>query len=32
LQQFAAVLLPLESAIFYPYGNSPRKTLENSGK
>src|SRR5580700_2222769 len=32
LQQFAAVLLPLESAIFYPNGNSPGNTMENSGK
>ena len=32
LQQFAAVLLPLKSANFYPNGNSPGKTLENSGK
>ena len=32
LQQFAAVLLPLGSAIFYPNGNSLGKTLENSGK
>ena len=32
LQQFAAVLLPLESAIFYPNGNSPGNTMENSVK
>ena len=32
LQQFAAVLLPLESAVFYPNGNSPGNTMENSGK
>jgi hypothetical protein len=32
LQQFAAVLLPLGSAIFYPNGNSLGNTMENSGK
>jgi hypothetical protein len=32
LQQFAAILLPLDSAVFHPYGNSAGKTMENSGK
>ena len=32
LQQFAAILLPRESAIFFPVGNFRGKTLENSGK
>jgi hypothetical protein len=32
LQQFAAILLPPESAIFYPDGNLRGKTMENSGK
>jgi hypothetical protein len=32
LQQFATVLLPQESAVFYPDENSPWKSLENSGK
>jgi hypothetical protein len=32
LQQFAAVLLPRESVIFHPDGNSPGKYMENSGK
>jgi hypothetical protein len=32
LQQFAAVLLPLESAIFYPDDNLQGNTMENRGK
>ena len=32
LQQFATVFLPQESAVFYPDGNSPGNTIENSGK
>lgn len=32
LQQFAAILLPPESAIFYPDGNLRGKTLENGGQ
>jgi hypothetical protein len=32
LQQFAAILLPPESAIFYPDGNFRGNTMENSGK
>jgi hypothetical protein len=32
LQQFAAVLLPLESAISALNGNTPGNTMENSGK
>ena len=32
LQQFAAVLLPLPSSVFYPISVFPRQTLENSGK
>jgi hypothetical protein len=32
LQQFAAILLPPESAIFYPDGNFLGNTMENSGK
>jgi hypothetical protein len=32
LQQFAAILLPPESAIFHPDGNFRGNTMENSGK
>ena len=32
VRRLAAVLLPLESAILYPNGNSPGNTMENSGK
>jgi hypothetical protein len=32
LQHFATVSLPQASAVFYPDGNSPGKTMENSGK
>src|ERR1700722_17801951 len=30
--QFATLLLPLTSTGFYPDGNSPGKSMENSGK
>jgi hypothetical protein len=30
--QKTTLLLPLTSAGFYPDGNSPRKSMENSGK
>ena len=32
LQHFATVSLPHESAVVYPDGTSPGKTMENSGK
>jgi hypothetical protein len=32
VQQFAAILLPPESAIFYADGNLRGNTMENSGK
>jgi hypothetical protein len=32
VRRFATVFFPQESAVFYPDGNSPGKTMENSGK